>query len=253
MAAAPVLPASSAPTPQPAPLSQGARIIDTFVAPSKTFTDIKRSASWWLPWILISIVALAFNVTVGRQIGFDQVARNAIEKSPKRSQAFDRLAPDQQAAQLRAISAGNKYGSYAAPVLLLLFCLIAMLPLWVTLKLMGGETTFGQAYSIVMYSWLPGLIGALLGLVSLFAGVNPEGFDIQNPVGTNVGYYLDAETVGRFAKGLASGLDVFVIWTLILIGVGFACTSKIKRSTAITVVVLWYLVFKVGASALGAL
>lgn len=254
MAAAPLPPVAPSPAPEAAaPLSQGARIVNTFIAPSKTFTDLRRSAAWWAPWILISICALGFNITMGKQVGFDQIARNAIEKSPKQSQAFDRLPPDQQAAQIKVISSANKYGSYAVPVLLPLFCLIAMLPLWLTLKFMGSETTFSQGFAIVMYAWLPGIIGAILGTVSLFSGVNPEGFDIQNPVGTNLGYYLDAETVGRFVKGLASGLDVFVIWSLILIGIGFASTSKVKRSTAIAVVVVWYLVFKVSASALGAL
>jgi hypothetical protein len=55
MAAAPVLPASPTPSTEPAPLSQGARIINTFIAPSKTFTDLRRSASWWLPFLLITI------------------------------------------------------------------------------------------------------------------------------------------------------------------------------------------------------
>ena len=253
MAAAPVPPAVPAPVPPTPPLSQGARIVDTFIAPSKTFTDLRRSAAWWAPLIVISVVALGFNLTMGKQVGFDQIAKNSIEKSPKQSAAFDRLQPDQQAAQIHAISKGNQYASYAVPAFLLLFCLLAMLPLWITFKLMGGETTFGQAYAIVMYAWLPGIIGAILGTIALFAGVNPEGFDIQNPVGTNLGYYLDAETVGRFVKGMASSLDVFVIWSLILIGIGFACTSKIKQSTAIIVVVAWYLLYKLGASALGAL
>ena len=55
MAAAP-LPPMSAPVPAPeaAPLSQGARIVDTFIAPSKTFTDLRRSAQWWLPFLLMT-------------------------------------------------------------------------------------------------------------------------------------------------------------------------------------------------------
>ena len=34
------------------PLSQAERVVDTFIAPSKTFTDILRSSSWWLPWLI---------------------------------------------------------------------------------------------------------------------------------------------------------------------------------------------------------
>lgn len=82
MAAAPVPPAAvPAATPESAPLSQGARLINTFIAPSKTFTDLNRSASWWAPWIVISILSLLFIYTMGRQIGFDQISRNQIAHS----------------------------------------------------------------------------------------------------------------------------------------------------------------------------
>ena len=80
MAALPVTPS---PVPGTAPLSEGARIVDTFIAPSKTFTDLRRSASWWAPWLLLSIVGMAFVFVVGRQIGFDQLAHNQINASAR--------------------------------------------------------------------------------------------------------------------------------------------------------------------------
>src|ERR1700687_4651009 len=104
MAAAPVLPASPAPTPEPAALSQGARIVNTFIAPSKTFTDLRRSASWWAPWILISIFSLIFAYSVDRQVTFDQITRNERERSPKASEQFEKLTPEQQVQQTRIIS-----------------------------------------------------------------------------------------------------------------------------------------------------
>jgi hypothetical protein len=253
MAAAPVLPVSPAPMPQAAPLSQGARIIDTFIAPSKTFTDLRRSAAWWAPWLVIAVFSSVFIYSMGRQVGFDQIAKNQIAHSSRADQ-FDKLPADQQAKQLQFTSKLIGFFGYGSSLMLLLYCLIGTLALWLTFKLAAGaETSFGQAYAITMYSWLPGIIGAVLGIVSLFAGVNPEGFDINNPVGTNLGYYLDPETTGKFVRGLASSLDLMNIWTIVLIGIGYACTSKVKRSTAITIVAVWYLVFKIAASALGAL
>ncbi len=253
MAAAPVLPPSPMPTPEPAPLSEDARIVDTFIAPSKTFSDLRRNASWWAPWLLISIVSLVFIWSMGKQVGFEQISKNQIAHS-KRADQFDKLPADQQARQLALSSKIIAAFGYGSPALLLLYCLIATLALWLTFKLaVGGETTFGQAYAIVMYAWLPGIIGAILGTISMFAGINPEGFDINNPVGTNLAYYLDPDTTGKFLRGMASSLDILSIWTIVLVGIGFACTSKVKRSTAIIVVVVWYLVFKLATSALGSL
>ena len=253
MAAAPVPPLSSAPTPEPASLSQGARIINTFIAPSKTFTDLRRSAEWWAPWILISIFSLVFMYAIGKQIGFEQVNRNSIAHSPKQAEQFDKLPPDQQAARVRIAAKFIAVFAYGSPAFLLLYCLIGSVVVWLVFKLgAAAETTFSQAYAIMMYAWLPGIIGAILGTISLFAGVNAEGFDINNPVGTNLAYYLDPETTGVFVRSMASALDVFTIWSLILVSIGFASTSKVKRSTAITIVVASYLVYKLLGAGLAA-
>ena len=252
MTTAPVLPASPAPTPQSAPLSEGARIANTFVAPSKTFTDLRRSASWWGPWLLISIFSMLFIYAMGRQVGFEQISRNQVAHS-SRAEQFEKLPADQQAKQIQLSSKIIRYFAYGSPVMILFYFLISTLVLWTTFKIAAGaETTFGQAYAIVMYASLPGIVGAILGIVSLFAGIDPEGFDVNNPVGTNLAYYLDPSSTGKFVHGMASALDVITIWTIVLLGIGFASTSKVKRSTAITIVAAWYLVYKLAASGLAA-
>jgi len=253
MAAAPLPPVAS-PEPAPAPLSEGARILNTFVAPSKTFTDLRRSAAWWGPWILIAISSIAFIATIQKQIGFEQVTRNQIAHSTRQSEQFDKLPPNQQAQRINfSVKIFYIFG-YGSPFLIMFYFLIGTVALWATFKVgASADTTFGQAYAIMMYAGLPGIIGALLGIVSMFAGINAEGFDINNPVGTNLGYYLDPESVGKFVRSLASAVDVIGIWTIILIGIGYSCTSKVKRSTAIMIVAGWYLLYKLIGAGLATL
>ena len=251
MAAAPVVPAS--PTPAPAPLSQGARIIDTFIAPSKTFSDLRRDASWWFPWILISVVSLIFIYAMGKQVGFDQISKNQIAHSSRADQ-FDRLPADQQAKQLQLSSKIIAIFAYGSPVMILFYLLIETVVLWGTFKVVAGvETAFKTAYAVVVYASLPGVIGGILGTVSLFAGVNPEGFDINNPVGTNLAFYLDPETTGKFVRAMSSSLDVLSIWSIILVGIGFSCTGKVSRTKAIVIVAVWFVVFKLVTSGLAAM
>jgi hypothetical protein len=258
MAASPVLPAAptspapTASTPEAPRLSEGERILNTFIAPSKTFTDLRRNASWWGPWLLISFCSLLFVYAMGRQIGFEQISKNQVAHS-SRAEQFEKLPPDQQAKQIQLSSNLVRYFGYGSPVLILFYFLISTLVLWATFKIAAGaETTFGQAYAIVMYAGLIGIVGAILGIVSLFSGIDPEGFDINNPVGTNLAYYLDSATTGKFLHGMASALDVINIWTLVLIGIGFACTSKVKRSTAIMIVAVWYIAYKLLTAGLAA-
>jgi hypothetical protein len=251
MAAAPLPPPSAqAPTPEPA-LSEGARIINTFIAPSKTFTDLRRSASWWGPWLLISIFSLLFIYSMDRQIGFEQISRNEIAHSSRADQ-FDKLPADQQAKQLRISNGFVRFFSYGIPVMILIYFAVTAVVLWATFKFAAGASvSYRTAYAIVFYASLPGIVSAILGTISMFAGVNPEGFNVNNPVATNPAYFMDP-TANKFLYGMVSGLDVIVIWTIVLMGIGFSCTSKVKRSTAIALVAGWYVFWKLAMAALAA-
>ena len=249
MAALPVSPTPI--SPEPAPLSEGARIVNTFVAPGKTFTDLRRNPSWWAPWLLISVVAILFFVVMDRQIGFEQISKNEISRS-SRAEQIEKLPADQQAKQLQIATAITRYLCYATPVTLLLaFVVMAAVLMGIFNVAAGAGVKFKTALAIVSYASLPGIISAFLGIVSLFAGVDPAGFNIRNPVATNPAYFMDP-TANRFLYGMASALDVFVIWTIVLSGIGFACNSKVKRSTAIAVVAGSYLVYKLISAGLGA-
>ena len=78
-------------------LSQSARIIDTFIAPSKTFTDINRSPSWWLPWVLMSVISLAFVMVAGQKVGFEKITNTQMQSNPKQVERMEKLPPDQRA------------------------------------------------------------------------------------------------------------------------------------------------------------
>ncbi len=61
------------------PLSEVERVVDTFIAPSKTFTDILRSASWWLPFLIILVVGYAFIFTVEKRVSWETVMENGMK------------------------------------------------------------------------------------------------------------------------------------------------------------------------------
>jgi hypothetical protein len=253
MAAAPVPPAAvPVPTPEAAPLSEGARLINTFIAPSKTFTDLRRNASWWAPWIAISIFSLLFIYAIDRQIGFDQISRTEIARTPQRAEQIEKLPPDQQAKQMAIAVAFTKYISYATPFVVLIIYLIIAAVLMATFNFgAGAEVSFKTSLAIVLYGSLPGIVAAVLGVISLFAGVDPEGFNIRNAVATNPAYFMDPMG-SKFVYGVASAFDVISIWSIVLMGIGFSCTSKVKRSTAITIVAVWFLVYKLVSASLAA-
>ncbi len=227
------------------------RVVDTFLAPSKTFADLRRSASWWLPLLLLVVVTVASASVIDRQVGFARVAENTVHQSPKQEERISALPQEQRAAQYQAMGKGYRYAAYGSFVLILIFVAIAALLYWATLNFgLGAQTTYGQNFALWMYASLPKLFIGLLAIVTLLAGANTESYNLQNPVGTNPAYYLpDA------APWLKAGLgffDVLGLWQLALLVLGVAIIARVSMGKAVAVAVGWWvigLVVSVGLAA----
>src|SRR5437868_3068343 len=96
-------------------LGEFERVADTFVAPSATFQDIRRSASWWLPFLLIALFSTAATYTIDRHVGFSRVAENQVQASPSQAEQLAALTPEDRASQMEKRTIGTKYFSYALP------------------------------------------------------------------------------------------------------------------------------------------
>lgn len=248
------LPATPLPTPAPdVALSQTARIVNTFIAPSKTFADVRRSASWWVPFILLSVVALAFFYQVDQKIGLRKVAENQISESPRATRQMENLPPDQREQALTRQVAVTRYFLYGYPAIILLWNLIVAAVLFATFRFAAGaELRFSASFAVVMYASLPLLVKTVLSMLSVAAGASPDSFNIRNPVATNPGYFL-TRADAPFLYGIATAVDICMIWTLIVTAIGFSSVGKVKRSTAMTIVFGWYALFTLVAAGLGAL
>ena len=177
-------------------------------------------------------MAIAYFAVLGQKVGYEQIARNEIQKSSRYEQ-FEKLPAEQREKQIQITASITKYIGFAAPVTTLIVYLIVAGILMATFNFgAGAEVTFKQAMAISLYASLPMLLFYVLGMVSLIIGVDPEGFNIRNIAATNPAYFMDS-TQNKFLYGIASGLDVFAIWSIILTGIGYASVSKLKRSTAI--------------------
>ena len=225
--------------PTTSPLSQGERIVDTFIAPSKTFADILRDKSWWLPFLLAILVGYGYLFALQSKVGWDQVAQNAMKQDPKAAERMANASPEQRAQAAKLTTTIIKSTFYASPVLALLFAAVASLVLWGTINfIFGGHAAYGRVFAVWMYGTLPLLLTSILAIVALFAGLDRDQFNINNPVGTNLGFYLGAETP-KWLMTLAGAIDVVWIWAYILVGIGLAIVAKTKKSSGLIAVFGW--------------
>lgn len=238
---------------QPA-LSEPERLINVFFAPTKTFADLRRSASWWVPFVLISLFSYALVFTVDNKVGFEQVSENQIKMNHRAMEQMDQLSPADRARRMDVSVKITKGISYAIPVLILISDVIIAAILMATFNFgLGTEIRFGQSLAIVMYAGIVTLLRPVLAIVSLFAGSNVEAFNFSNPVGTNPAYYMSLDSATGWLYHLASWFDVFTIWLFVLIGVGFAVVGKKKISSGVAVMLGWFVLLALVSTAWSAL
>lgn len=222
-------------------LTQVQRVIYTFTAPSKTFNDIRRSTSWWLPFVLSIVFGYSFFFTVQAKVGWEQVTENSIKQSAKRAEQMDKLPADQRATQMK-IAAAITEGIFAAiPIIALIINAVIAGVLLATINFgFAGKATFWEVFAVSWYAGLPGIIKVILGIASLLAGLAPESFNSQNFSGTNIGYYLPPDS-NKALLSLATSFDAITLWSLALSGIGLAIVAKTKRSSGYIAVFGWWI------------
>ena len=226
-------------------LSEWQRVTNTFTAPSKTFNDIKRgNRSWWMPFVILSLVGYILFAAVYTKIGMQTVVDNQIKLDPKTEERLAQVPADQRETQTK-ISLYITEGIFIAnPVVLLIALGLGSLGLWATINFVfGGKATFGDIFSVWMFAGLPGIIKVLLGTIVIFAGVVPESFNIKNYAPTNIGAFLNPVETNKALYALATSLDLITIWTLVLLAIGTATVAGVKRNSGYIAVFSWWAIF----------
>ena len=250
MAAAAVVPPQ-----EPTGLSEAQRLIDTFIAPSKTFTDLRRSAMWLAPYVIIVIVGFLFVYTIDQKIGFQKVVDNQLQMQPKAAQRIESLPADKQAPAIQRQVAITKFISYAVPVIALIIYSIFASVIFASVKFAANaQVQFKTVFALIVYTRLPELVRTILSSIAILAGVSSDSFDIQNPLATNGAYFMDP-TGSPILRALLGSFDIITIWTLVLVAIGIPCIAKVKRGTAFGIVFGWFaftVLLKVGLATLTA-
>ena len=135
----------------------------------------------------------------------------------------------------------------------LLFALILAGILMVTFNFgLGAKASYKEYLAVWFYAGLPFLIKFLLAAIAIFAGVSAEQFDIRNPVGTNIGWYLSSD-IPSWVRTLFSSADIFTVWVVVLLIIGCSTIARVKRSSAAFVIIGWWVLIILGGTIMAAI
>lgn len=221
------------------PLSQVERVVDTFVAPSKTFTDTLRSTSWWLPFVIMVLLSELFSYTILHKVGLPTLVDSVVHSSAPLEDRINSAAPADAARMRAGIEMQFKF-MYVYPIIALIFAVIAAAVLLASANFgFGGHATFGRMMAVWFYGTLPLAFISILTVIAIYAGISTDSFNVKNTIGTNVGYYLQ-DSAPHWLATLLGSVDIFAIWTASVLTIGVSIAAGIKRSSAAIIVFGWW-------------
>ena len=239
--------ASGAPDPPASgSINHFGRLVGVFFSPQETFQGIAAQPSWLVPILLMTVLGLLTAVVMNQKVDWRDVASKKIEENPRAAN----LTAEQKERQVDMSAKVSPYAVYVFGVLgPMVAVLIVAAVLLAAYNVIGGAgAKFGQAMGIVSHAMIVGLIATLFLILILF--LKPPGtIDLENPVATNIGAFLP-ESTSKAVMALAKSIDIFSIWTMLLVAIGFAAVNpkKLKGKSLSIVLSVWavYVACKMG-------
>lgn len=247
-------------TEEPARLGPVSRLTGTLLSPGETFADVNRKPTWIAPMIIAiaTVIASTFFFQWRVNPDWDSIMRNQIKKQLERSnQSLTEEQMQQRVSFAKGIAKFSPLiGAVFTPIIYVVVAGIFALGL----MFIQAKTTFKKILSVVAWSFAAiGIVATVVTMASLMVR-DEEGLrsiDPTQPAGvvpSNIAAFLSSDT-SPVLKALAGSLDIFTIWILILLSIGFATIAgsrKITTGKAATVVFgFWavYVLIKVGWAA----
>jgi hypothetical protein len=206
-----------------------ARVAGVFASPGPTFAAIARRPSWWLPLIICAVVSIAATAAVLPRIDFESVIRERIAARGS-TMPEDRIEQI-VATQKRLSGLGYVWAALAPGIIALVVGTVLLL----AFKAFGWDLRFKQAFGVTSHALLPtiGVSMLLIFFATRLDLVNPA--DLGDVSHSNLGFLVDRHA-NPALHSLAGSLDVFGIWTLILLVIGFSAAANVTRRKAATLI-----------------
>lgn len=233
------------------PVSSMQRLVGVLFSPIETLADIARRPNILAPLLLIAIVTIVTTAIIVPKLDFETMLREVYQKQSagKMSEAdIDRMV---------SFGSGTaKVMAWASPILGIgVLALIAAIFLGL-FRAFGGEGDFKQYFSVTLYTWIPQIIKSLATVAIILARgepVNPQ--NMPTILMSHPGALVDM-TENALAFALLSSIELFNIWTIALMVIGFAFVSRLSRAKSAAIVISMYLVtvlFKLAGAAMQAM
>lgn len=214
---------TSAPPPEKASVVED--FIDIFYAPAKVFAR-RGMSGFGMPMLIILVLSAGF--AFASQSVFSQIFDAEFSRGMARAmQTNPRLTPEiaNSMKPMQEKIAGAFV--YAGPLLVVFFTAIFV---WIAAKIFSASVTFGQVMTIGTLAYIPRLLGSLIGVLQVVL-MDTTNFTNRFSLAVTPARFMDPDTANPKLFALAGNVELFAIWSAILIAIGVSVVSKKPRST----------------------
>ena len=216
---------AATPVPSPSKASLWEDFIDIFYQPSAVF-ERRRDGKFGLALLFLVVACTVLYLALRNGLAPIMDAEMA-----RATAAMSAKSPSITADQISSMSSTQeKFAAVGYVIFLPIGIFITGAILWAVSRLVDARENFSVAMMIATYSQVPRIVelivNALQGLL-----LPPEQITSHYSVTLGIGRFLDPGT-NPFVMTLLGGIDLFTIWTLVLMTIGLSVVTGIPRSRA---------------------
>jgi len=229
-----------APVEVPAPKSFSARLGGVYFAPREAFHEIGLA-----PRILLPIIALILIGSLSAWYITTKVDVSALMAAQTEKAIADgRITEEQAAQQAAAMGQAPKslmliFAVVTGGIGTLILCLLIAAYGKIFSMITGAENNYISLWEVSIYAMLATSIVSTILTVAILQIKAPgselvyETPHIASNLGAIIEVVAEEDALPKFIMNLAQTVDIFVIWTIALLSIGFSAVSKkLKTSTA---------------------
>jgi len=219
--------------------------------------EVPEDSAWSLIWAVLTApsdtfprlaarpifaVALVLLLALGTAVGFVAMGKVTPEEFLRTFEERGQAAPPALQDDPEAFLAKFQWFQTAAGTVVAALFYLAAAGLFLALfRLFGSDLTYRQSLATAVHGLLPLGLAAVVGIVVLLGReqVGLEELQTGGLVASNLALFAGDDT-GKATRALLSSVDLFSLWSLYLLAVGYRAVARVSSGVAGSVVLsLW--------------
>lgn len=202
------------------------KIIGIYYRPTEVFEQLKPKTLWWVPLIIVVAVSAAA-VWITRPIVMPEIMAQMAQNPDIPPESLPQI---QEKIQNPLFSLLNVFLG------LPLAWLAVGLVFWGVFSMLGGKSTFVKMFAATIWAWMVSIPGSLVKVPLMFVMETAK-------VHTSLALILPLEMEETFLFRLLSQVDIFAIWTISVMAIGYSAFTGIKQKKSLWAVFITWAVW----------